>query len=101
MAQEKKKGDCQKTEQELKRKSKEEEIKKIKRRNLHLRKTIQSLKQSLCDEAIASDQNSKDGHEHATKAASFAKTLKEKEETYKELSECETKVQDEYKAMLK
>ena len=65
-----------------------------------MEKTIQSLKQSLCDEAIAPDQNSKDGRDHATKAASFAKTLKE-EKKYKELSECETKVQDEYKAMLK
>ena len=66
-----------------------------------MEKTIQSLKQSLCDEAIASDQNSEDGRDHATKAASFAKTLKEEEETYKELSEYERKVQDEYKAMLK
>ena len=61
---------------------------------------LETLKQNLVNEAIASDGNSKDVRSHATKAASFAKTLQEKEKTYTELCDFETKVEVEYKAML-
>jgi len=49
----------------------------MKKQKLDLAQTIETLKKSLCDEAILSAQQN--GREHATKAASFAKTLKEKE----------------------
>ena len=98
--QEKKKAAAQKTEGELKRKSKQEEIKQLKRQKLDLVQTIETLKQNLMNEAIASDGNSKDVRSHATKAASFAKTLQEKEKTCTELCDFETKVEAEYKAML-
>ena len=55
-------------------------------------------KKSLCDEPILSSQ--KDGGEHANKAASFAKTLKEQEILFNELCGFEEKLEAEYKALL-
>ena len=80
LAQESKKGDVQKSEKERKRKLKEEKVKEMKRQKLDLEKTIKTLKKSLCEEIIASAQQN--GRDHAIKAASFAKTLKEKEVLY-------------------
>ena len=49
-----KNSDAQASEHELKRKSKEEDVKSIKRQKLDLEQTIETLKKSLCEEAIAS-----------------------------------------------
>ena len=57
-------------------KLKEEGVKEMKRQKLNIGQTIETLKKSLCEEAIASTQQNR--QDHATKAASFAKTLKEK-----------------------
>jgi len=70
----------------------------MKKQKLDLAQTIETLKKSLCDEAILSAQQN--GREHATKAASFAKTLKEKEILYDELCGFEEKLEIEYKALL-
>lgn len=69
-----KKSDTQKREQELKRQSKEEDMK---RQKLDLQQTIEILKQSLVRKQLHQPRN-------AVEAASFAKTLKEKEEKYNE-----------------
>ena len=60
--------------------------------------SIKTLRDSLVAEAIASDGTSNNDHqEHITKAASFAKTLVEKEKTLKDLAGIVGKLEDEYK----
>ena len=86
------------SERHRKRKLKEEEVSHVKKQKLDLQQAIDTLKKSLCDEAILFAQQN--GREHATKAASFAKTLKEKELLYKELCDIEEKLGVEYKALL-
>ena len=77
---------------------KNEEIQKIKKTKLGLEDTITSLKNSLVAEAIASDgANKKD---HATRAASFAKSMVEKEQTMKELGKIQEKLEKDFAAML-
>ena len=83
LAQAIKKSDLQKSEKEQKRKLKEEEVKQMKRQKLDVEQTIETLKKSLCEEAIVSAQQN--GRDYATKVASSAKTLKEKEVLYHEL----------------
>ena len=84
------------SEHELKRKSKEDEVKEVKRRKLELEESMNTLKKSLYEEAILSAQK-QGGKDHATKAASFAKSLKEKETVYEELNVIEKKLEIEYK----
>ena len=60
-----------KDERNLKRKSKDEEIQQVKRQKINLEETIETLKQNLVSEAIASDGATKKNRDHATKAASF------------------------------
>ena len=87
------------SERHRKRKLKEEEVSHVKKQKLDLQQAIDTLKKSFCDEAILSAQQN--GRDHATKAASFAKTLNEKELLYKELCDIEEKLGVEYKALLK
>ena len=91
LAHESKKGDAQKSEEEQKRKSKEEKVKQMKRQKLDMEQTIETLKKSLYEEVIASAQQN--GRDHATKAASFAQTLKEKEVLYDKLCGFEENLQ--------
>ena len=98
LAHESKKCDTQKSEKEQKRKLKEEEVKEMKRQKLDFEQTIETLKKSLYEEAIASAPQN--GRDHATKAASFAQRLKEKELLYDKLCGFEEKLQNEYKTLL-
>ena len=92
LAHESKKGHAKKSERTKK------EVKEKKRQKLELEHTIETLKKSLYDEAIASAQQN--GRDHATKATSFAQTLKEKEVLYDKLCGFEEKLQNEYKTLL-
>ena len=96
---EQKKVEEVKSDQQLKRKAKQEEIATLKKRKIELEKVVVSLKDALTKEAIASGTCGNKVKEHATKAAAFAKEMKEKENTLKELSLYEKKLEDEYKKM--
>ena len=67
----------------------------MKSQKLDVEQIIETLKKILCEEAIASAQQNR--QDYATKAASFAKTLKEKEVLYHELCGLEERLQIEYK----
>ena len=75
-----------------------EEVKEMKRQKLDAEQTIETLKESLCEKAIASAQQN--GQDHATETAFFAKTLKEKEVLYHKLCGLDERLQNEYKALL-
>ena len=92
LAHESTKSDAQKSEKEQKRKLKNQEVKEMKRQKLDLEQPIKTLKKSLYEEAIASAQQNR--WDYATKAASFAQTLKEKEVLYDKLCGFEEKLQN-------
>lgn len=58
-----------------------DEIQEIEKHKIDLEGTMNALRQSLINEAMVSDT----GHSHVVKAASFAKTLIEKEKTLEDL----------------
>ena len=95
----KKETETKKSEGELKRKAKQEEISELKRRKVELESALVTLKESLAKEAIASGTCGNKIREHATKAAAFAKEMVQKEGTLKELSEYQNKLEQEYKTM--
>lgn len=97
-ARENKKKDSVTEERNRKRTLKKEEVEGIKKKKLDVTETINTLKKSLYEEAILSAQ--RNGKEHATKAASFAKSLKEKESLYDDLCGIQEKLENEYKALL-
>ena len=70
------------SEKDLKRKLMTDEIENVKRQKMALEKSVETLRKNLVSEAIASDGN----QDHAFKAASFAKTLVEKESMLKDLN---------------
>ena len=70
----------------------------MKRHKLHVEQTTETLKKSLPEETIVSAQQNR--RDYASKAASFAKMLKEKEVLYHELCGLEKKFQNKYKALL-
>ena len=72
---------------DLMRKLKRDEIEQIKKQNVHLEETIETLRKDIVKEAIASDK--KQDLSHATK------TLVEKEKTYKEIRGIQEKLEDE------
>ena len=91
---ERKKVEKEKSEKNQKR----EELEVVKQKKRNLEGSIKTLRDSLVAEAIASDGTSNNDHqEHITKAASFAKTLVEKEKTLKDLAGIVGKLEDEYK----
>ena len=98
LAAEQKKSDEVSSAKTLKRKLKGEEVKEMKKKKLDLQQTIETLRKSLNEEAIASA--AEDGKAHATKAAAFAKALKEKERLYEKLCGFEKILESEYKALL-
>ena len=58
-------------------------------------KNVETLRKILVSEAIDSDGN----RDHAVKAASFAKTLVEKESTLKDLNMPSEKLEEEFKLL--
>ena len=70
------------SEKDLKRKHMRDEIENVKRQKMALEKSVETLRKNLVSEAIASDGN----QDHAVKAASFGKTLVEKEGMLKDLN---------------
>ena len=70
----------------------------MKRQKVDLEQTIETLKKTLYEEAIASAQQN--GRDDATKTASFAQTLKGQEVLYDKLCGSEEKLQNEYKTLL-
>ena len=82
---------------ELKRKHKLDEIEKIKKQKLTLQKTIDSLWEGFEKETLEADKNQDFGG--TSKAASFIRTMKEKEKTLTELTDVESILESEYKKM--
>ena len=64
----------------------------MKRQKPDVEQTIETLKKSLCEEAIVSAQQN--GGDYVTKVASSAKTLKEKEVLDHELCGLEKRLQN-------
>ena len=65
-----------------------------------MEETILGLKQNLVSEAITSDRATNQDRTHVTKAASFAKTLIEKEKMHKEFGTILERFEVEYAALL-
>ena len=96
---EKKKTETEKGSKELKRTAKREEIASLKKRKVEVENAIETLKEGLTKEAIASGTGGNKVREHATNAAAFAKDMVEKEGVLKELCVFEKILEDEYKTM--
>ena len=58
-------------------------------------KSVETLRKNLVSEAVASDGN----RDHAVKAASFAKTLVEKESMLKDLNMALEKLEEDFKLL--
>ena len=71
------------------------EIQEVKKHKMNLEETIKTLRQGLVIESIASDGD----RSHVSKAASFAKTLAEKEKTIKDLTVIQGKLENECKVL--
>ena len=71
------------------------EIENVKKQKMAVEKSVETLYENLVSEAIASDGN----RDHAMKAASFAKTLVEKESMLKELNMTFEKLEEEFKLL--
>ena len=71
------------------------EIENVKKQKMAVEKSEETLYENLVSEAIASDGN----RDHAVKAASFAKTLVEKESMLKELNMTFEKLEEEFKLL--
>ena len=82
---------------ELKRKQKFDEIESIKKQKLTLQKTIDSSREGFENETLEADKNQDFGS--TSKAASFLRTMKEKEKTLTELTDVESILGSEYKKM--
>ena len=82
-------------EKSLKRKHMKDEIETVKRQKVALEQSVKTLRENLICEAIAGDGS----QTHAVKAASFAKTLVEKESTLKDLNIALEKLEDKFKVL--
>ena len=71
------------------------EIENVKKQKMAVEKSEETLYENLVSGAIASDGN----RDHAMKAASFAKTLVEKESMLKELNMTFEKLEEEFKLL--
>ena len=71
------------------------ETENVKKQKMAVEKSVETLYENLVSEAIASDGN----RDHAVKAASFAKTLVEKESMLKELNMTFEKLEEEFKLL--
>ena len=84
-----------KSTRELKRKQKFDVIENIKKQKITLQKTIDLLQESFEKETLEADKNQDFGS--TSKAASFLRTIKEKEKTLTELTDVELVLENEYK----
>ena len=83
------------SEKDLKRKHMKDEIENVKRQKMAVEKSVETLPKNLVSEATASDGN----QDHAVKAASFAKTLGEKESILKDLNMALEKLEEDFKLL--
>ena len=81
------------SEKDLKRKHMTDEIENFKRQKMALEKGFETLRKNLVSEAIDGNQD------HAVKAASFAKTLVEKESMLKDLNMALEKLEENFKLL--
>ena len=81
----------------MKRKLKLDEIETVKRQKLDIQSSIDALKERIFTETHAADEN-KD-LTLTPKAASFCRTMKEKQKTLKDFEDIISKLKQEYKAM--
>ena len=81
----------------LKRKAKDEEIQKVKQEILGIESYIKSLREEVFKQTLLADE--KQDLLCAAKAASFCRTVKEKEETRKELVTALKKLEEECKKL--
>ena len=79
----------------LKRKQKFDVIENIKKQKITLQKTIDLLQESFEKETLEADKNQ--DLVSTSKAASFLRTIKEKEKTLTELTDVELVLENEYK----
>ena len=85
------------SEKSLKRKAKSDELENLKRRKADLQNTIKNLRNSFESETLKADKEQNvDGF---TKAASFLKSVLEKEKTLKDIDNAQENVEKELKNM--
>ena len=72
-----------------------DETETVKRQKVALEQSVKTLRENLICEAIAGDGS----QTHTVKAASFAKTLVEKESTLKDLNIALEKLEDKFKVL--
>ena len=82
------------TEQTIKRKLKLDEIESVKKQKLNIESCIDNLKEGIINETLAADQN-----QATARAASFYRTMQEKETTLKEINSTLEKLENEYKKL--
>ena len=85
------------TEQTIKRKLQLDEIESVKKQKLNIEGCIDNLKEGIINETSAADQN-QDLIAPAG-AASFCRTMQEKQTTLKEINSTLEKLEDEYKKL--
>ena len=72
-----------------------DEIENVKWQKMAVEKSVETLCKNFVSEAIGSDGN----RDHAVKAASFSKTLVEKESKLKDLNMALDKLEEEFKLL--
>ena len=85
------------TEQTIKQKLKLDEIESVKKQKLNIESCIDNLKEGIINETLAADQNQ--DLVATARAASFCKTMQEKQTTLKEINSTLEKLEDEYKKL--
>ena len=85
------------TEQTIKRKLQLDEIESVKKQKLNIEGCIDNLKEGIINETLAADQNQ--DLIATAGAASFCRTMQEKQTTLKEINSTLEKLEDEYKKL--
>ena len=85
------------SEKSLKRKAKSDELENLKRRKADLQNTIKKLWNSFESETLKADKEQK--VDRFTKAASFLKSVLEKEKTLKDIDNAQENIEKELKNM--
>ena len=85
------------TEQTIKRKLKLDEIESVKKQKLNIESCIYNLKEGIINETLAADQNQ--DLIATARAASFCRTMQEKQTTLKEINSTLEKLEDEYEKL--
>ena len=97
MTSKKRKKEAAESDLFLKRKAKDEEIHKGNQKILGIESCIKSLREEVCKQTLLTDE--KQDLVWAAKAASLCRTVKEKEETRKELVAALKKLEEEFKKL--